>query len=355
MTVHLETAVSRPVVAALDIGGTTIKGAVFDGEGVVVSQCSLPTFSISDSASAGVLAVLSQLDAAATHLGHSLKSIGIAAPGLVDSSAGTVAYAANLGWRSFAIQSLLELRYGVPVAVDHDARAAALAETTVSTKTDSAAGNTIFIPIGTGIAAAVISGGHTLRGETGAAGEFGHIQVVPDGDRCGCGQNGCLEAYASASSILTRYQRLGGFLQSSTPEIIANAKRDPLANSVWETAIDALATGISTLVAMLDPGRIIIGGGLSLAGEALLAPLRQRTAAKLGWRTTPPLLQSALGVHAGLIGAALLTRGELSIGGNFCEQANRGLSIPAPEIPHSAGALQSGSITRKFQEHNRDN
>lgn len=294
---------SGEAVAAVDVGGTTLKGAVFSATGEVLVRRSAPTFGNSDSVTAGLAQLLSQLVDGAAARGATVAEIGIATPGLVDSGAGVVRYAANLGWQDFPLVSTIAVRFGRPVLLDNDARAAAIAE--LAFALPERLRDLLFVPIGTGVSAAVILDGIVLHGATGAAGELGHIGVVPGGRRCGCGQLGCVEAYASGSAILQRYLEAGGHA-SSAAEVVERLADDPRAASVWADAIDALAAGVAALTAALDPDVVILGGGVARAGDVLLAPLRAAVAERIAWRQPPSFRLAGLGSHAGLLGAALL-------------------------------------------------
>jgi len=321
---------------AVDIGGTTLKGAAFDGAGRLVARRTIGTFDINGDAYSGVLELLRLLRGDVLAAGFSLAGIGLASPGLVDIASGTIAFAANLRWENLPLRDLLEAEFHVPVRVAHDARTAALAERAAhATESDDAYHHFILIPIGTGVSAAVVTSGVLVEGYIGAAGEFGHMPVVPGGDLCSCGQHGCIEAYASATSIFSRYVRDGGTQATSTRDIAGLLDTDPLAAQVWNDAVDALATGITALTAVLDPAVIVIGGGLAAAGETLLVPLRARVAERLGWRTTPRIERSTLTSQGGLIGAAFLAWSDHTLASTFAAEAHlsltaqpAGLSVP---------------------------
>jgi glucokinase len=291
-------------VVAVDIGGTTLKGAAFLSSGALLTSRTVPTFGADGSALASVLDLLDLLITTSRAHGADPLCVGISTPGLVNSTTGVVGYSANLGWRDLAIADIIHSRFGVPATVEHDARAGAIAETTAMGETDGA--NTVFLPIGTGIGAAIMTGGVVQRGATGAAGEVGHVPVIAGGELCPCGQRGCLEVYASAANILVRYQRLGGTAAQTTRELATTLSTDALARQVWDEAVSALATGIVSLTATLDPAVIIIGGGLGLAGDVLLAPLRTAVDEQLLWRPAPQLVGAAFGERSSIIGAALL-------------------------------------------------
>jgi glucokinase len=319
---------------AVDIGGTTLKGAAFDSAGRVVARRTVGTFDIAGDAYLGVLALLEMLRDDARAAGFSLAGIGLASPGLVDPASGTITFAANLGWDLLPLRERLESEFHVPVYVGHDARTGALAERSAQSGAgDDAFRHFIFIPIGTGVSAAVVTGGVLVEGFTGAAGEFGHMPVVPGGELCTCGQRGCIEVYASATSMFSRYVKNGGTRARSAREIAATLGSDPIGAQVWSDAVDALATGITALTAVLDPAIIVIGGGVSAAGETLLLPLRARVTERLGWRSAPRIVQSALTSQGGLIGAAMLGWSDSTLAPGFAAGAHRSLTAYAPGLP----------------------
>lgn len=308
---------SRDCVVAVDIGGTTLKGAAFDRDGHVLAARTRPTFGVNGRATDSVSDLIRQLLGLMRAQDRCPAAVGIASPGMVDTRRGVVISAVNLGWAGLPLRARLQEEFALPVALDHDARAAALGEQAARAHRPGSGGpdaaspgplrDFAFIPIGTGIAAAIVAGGRLVDGATGSAGEFGHIPVVPGGRRCACGQSGCIEAYASGPAIEARYAGLTG-QQRSAAEIAASASRageGGQAGQVWAEAIDALAAGLVALVALTDPAVVIIGGGVGQAGAALLEPLGAALAARLTWRAHPRLLSSVLGPRAGLIGAGL--------------------------------------------------
>ncbi|MCU1529129.1 MAG: Glucokinase [Frondihabitans sp.] len=295
-----------PAVVAVDIGGTTVKGAVAVHGGSVLHRATAPTFGVDGDPLEAVSALIVQLAAAAESTGHRFAGIGIASPGLVDSVRGHVTFATNLGWSDLPLVDILTERFGVPVALEHDARAAARAERAARIAASRNGDDFVFVPIGTGVSAAIVTGGVVISGASGGAGELGHVPVIPGGELCTCGQRGCIEVYASASAILRRYRAAGGTVVGGTRDVAAALGRDDVADRIWNDAIQALAIGITGLAAVLDPAAIVIGGGLGESGERLLAPLRARVEEQLVWRTPPRIEQSLVGSGAGLAGAALL-------------------------------------------------
>jgi len=295
---------SVTAIITVDLGGTTIKGALIDVDGQTHALSTVPTFAPNGGdALAGLQRVLDTLVIQAPKHGLRVEGAGIVVPGIV-SEAGEVAFSANLGWRNLPLRALIEQRLNMPVAIGHDVSAAGLAESLFG----AARGQTHFamVTIGTGIAACLMSDGRLIRGIGNGAGEIGHVPVLPDGEICACGQRGCMEAYASAASIARRYRALGGCRAETAAEIGTLLGTDPVADLVWSDAIRALSLGLATATMMLDPALIVLGGGLSLAGGVLLDPLRNALSTLLVWRSPPPLAVSLLGADAGRIGAATL-------------------------------------------------
>ncbi|MGH1549763.1 ROK family protein [Leifsonia poae] len=290
-----------PVVLAVDLGGTAMKGAVVTEDGTAVAESTRPT--PADGILGSLVAMLEELRRTAGDDGHDVVGAGVATPGMLDEQRGLVHYASNLGWRDVPLLDILRSELRLPVAVGHDVRAAGLAER--STGAARGFGDFALVPIGTGVAAALVSSGGAVTGATGAAGEFGHIPVIPGGEPCTCGQRGCLEVYMSGAGVARRYRAAGG-ADLSTRRVVQRLGTDPIADRVWSEALDVLAQGLNILTLLLDPGLIVLGGGVSHAGDALFGPLGERMSAGLAWRDRPPVVRSALGGDAGRAGAALL-------------------------------------------------
>jgi glucokinase len=296
-----EPRIRTDLVAALDVGGTSIKAGLIAEDGTVVRESRRPT-----GAEGGPQAAVDRIVAFAQDLvdTDNVRALGLGVPGVVDSAAGIARYAANLGWRDVPFVRLLSDRLGIPVVLGHDVRLGALAEAVLGagTGTDSV----YFVAIGTGIAGGLVEGGRVDNGATGQAGEVGHLVVRPGGPLCGCGNHGCLESIASASRIGRAYSELTGVQASARDVVELLQSGDEAAGQVWADAIDALADALAAVTVLQDPGVIVIGGGLSLAGEALTGPLAGALAQRLTFRTAPPIAVTELGDRAGLAGAALL-------------------------------------------------
>ncbi|GAA2412561.1 ROK family protein [Nonomuraea africana] len=224
--------------------------------------------------------------------------VGLAVPGLV--TADSAIYSANIGWRDVPARAFVDM--DVPVMLGHDVRTGGLAESVLGA--GRGISDFLFLPIGTGIAGAMILSGRPYGGAEGWGGEIGHIPVFPDGEPCACGQLGCLETYASAASVGRRYSERAGLEGVKAEEVVASD--DPMAIEVWDEAVEALSLALATYTLLLDPSVIVLGGGLAEAGPALFDPVRTRLVKRLAFREAPPLVPAALGVNAGMLGAALL-------------------------------------------------
>jgi glucokinase len=294
-------AVSGTVVA-VDVGGTVIKGARLDVGFDEQSRVEVATPAPGD---AGALL------AAVAHVVDELRdgtvvAAGVAVAGNVDSDTGTVNYAGNLGLSDLPLRALLVSRLALPVSVEQDGRAAALAELHRGAAVGHA--DAVVIAIGTGIAAGLITRGDVVRGATFRAGELGHVPVVPGGEPCVCGMRGCAEAYAGGASMARRYYEATGRRTSAERVFAAARTADPDAERVLGAAVDALAAIIVGCIVSLDPAVVLIGGGVSRAGAQLLDPLRARVNEALTWREAPPIGPTGCGPDAALVGAALVAR-----------------------------------------------
>jgi len=286
-------------VVAIDVGGSTVKGALVDPAGAVLARRFAPTPAEGgDAALAVVLGLARELADADPAV--RVVAAAAATPGQV--SDGVVRYAANLRWRDVPLADRLGEALEVPARVGHDARAAALAEAVHC----GYEADCLFVALGTGIGAGHVRAGHVADGYAGAAGELGHIPVYPDGEPCACGQRGCLEVYASAAGVARRYRAATGSTESDGESVVARLGHDPAAERIWSEAVEALALALATATLLLDPAVIVLGGGLAGAGRALTEPLVRGLSARLTWRPAPTLALAALGADAGWRGASLL-------------------------------------------------
>ena len=291
----------RPVVA-LDVGGTSMKGAVLDDMGRVLDlhRWSTPR---SNGPDAVVAAVLDAVDELLRRADRAV-AVGLVVPGLVDDRAGVALYSENIRWRDVPFRELVAARSGLPVGFGHDVRAGGLAERTLGAA--RGCDDVLFLPIGTGISGAMYVAGRLI--ENKYAGEIGHINVGY-GEPCACGARGCLEAVASGAAVAERYNRATGGSASGAQEVLKlMAAGDRAAALVWDDAVSALARALATYTSLLAPELIVIGGGLSGAGEVLLEPLRRQLQELLIWQQVPRIVAAHLGENAACLGAGLLAR-----------------------------------------------
>lgn len=291
------------LVAAIDVGGTSIKSALVAEDLSVVHTLRTPTRRVDGAVDVGqIVELVDELRAKAG--GATVVGAGVAAPGIIDERLGVARAAVNLGWRDLPLRQQVADAAGLPVALGHDVRTGGLAEFTVGAATGVR--NAMFMPIGTGIAAAFLVDGHRLDAD-GYAGEIGHIVVDPDGAVCGCGIRGCLETVASAAFIARHYaERSGKPVTRAADVAAAVVAGDSDAVAVWERAIEGLAAALTTAITLLAPQVVAIGGGLSESGDTLLAPLRESLVGRMAFQRMPTLVRAALGDNAGCIGAGIL-------------------------------------------------
>lgn len=298
----------RGPVLAVDVGGTSIKAAVLDDASNETLRRAVPTpFAQGpDAIVETIRELVSDRAGAATSAGTPLRAIGVVVPGVVDTRAGIARYASNIGWREVPLRNIVGDAVGLPTAVGHDVQAAGLAEATVGAA--HGVSDALVVVLGTGIAAVVISAGQVVRGAAAIPGEIGHIPVGDLETRCRCGAFGCLEMFSSARGVARLYAERTGRSVDAT-EVVAHLDDDPDAAAVWQIVTATLARGLVAAALITDPARVVLAGGLSRAGTALVAPTRAAFEAGMPWRQAPELVVSPLGSRAGLLGAGILARG----------------------------------------------
>jgi glucokinase len=291
-------------VAALDIGGTTIKGALVDRRGTVVARLRRPTPSRNDGPDQVLAVLLRTIDElAGVPPRRSVPAVGLVVTGIVDERRGVAVHSQNVGWRDVPVRSLVEQATGLPVGFGHDVRAGTLAEWRLGA--GRGLDDLVFVPIGTGVSAGVVVQGRLITGD-GYAGEIGHVDVG-HGEPCVCGGRGCVEALASAAAIARRYAAASGRSVAGAREVAERlVAGDPIARRVWDEATDALALALAWTSVVLAPQAILLGGGLARSGSLLFEPLTLALGRHLGVVRRPRLLPAALGDDAGFLGAALL-------------------------------------------------
>ena len=310
------------LAVGIDVGGTKIAGGVVDEKGAILATARRV------SPATDTEAIERNIEDLVDELRGSfdIAAVGIGAAGFVDSTRSTVLFAPNLAWRDEPLRADLEKRIGLPVVVENDANAAAWGEFTYGAGEDVS--DSLLVTLGTGVGGGIVLNGELHRGAFGVAAEIGHMRVVPDGRLCGCGNRGCWEQYASGTALVrdTRDQarqgsliarslldRAGGDVEGITGPLITEAARDgdPFAQEQLASLGRWVGEGIASLTAVLDPAVVVLGGGVSEAGDLLLEPVRSHFRANLTGRSYRPALEvraAQLGNKAGMIGAADLAR-----------------------------------------------
>jgi len=305
----------------IDLGGSKIAVGIVDEEHRLAAGAETPTRAVLGAEQVlddMALCVMNALSCSGISLSE-CSGIGIGSPGSCDAAGGIVRNAHNLGWNGVPVCEMLRLRLGLPVFLRNDADCAALGEVTAGAAKGS--GSALLLTLGTGIGGGWIVNGEICAGHEDLGGEFGHMCVAMDGEKCSCGQRGCWEAYASATALVRQAESaaaarpdsvLAGMLPLDGKKIYAAAAGgDKAALAVTEQYAVYLGVGLTGLINLLYPEVVLIGGGLSGAGEALLTPLRAYVADHFfvgDPARMPELRIAALGNNAGIIGAAALVK-----------------------------------------------
>lgn len=308
--------------AAIDLGGTSIGAAAATRDGRLLEEITIPTASHE-----GPHAVLQRIGDVVARLmermGTSPCSLGIGVPGLVELSTGTTKFLPNLPtqWRDVPVRRVLQERFGVPVGVLNDCRTATLGELLFGH--GRACKTFALFALGTGVGGGVVIDGRLRLGPLGAAGELGHQTIVPGGPRCGCGNDGCLEAVASGPAITAEgvrlllggqapglFQTIGGNVALVSPRTIAAAATagDSGAQAIIDRTAEYLSIAAANVVTALHPEMVVLAGGVAEMGELLLAPVRRGVRERVRMFPIDDLRieKSQLGDDAGVRGAAAL-------------------------------------------------
>ena len=307
----------------VDIGGTKVAGGVVDESGTILARARVETpAKDAQVAEDAIVSVVEELRG-----DFDIEAVGLGIAGFVDEARSRVYFAPNLpDWHNEPVRDDVSRRVGLPVVVENDANAAAWGENRFGAGRDET--HLVCVTVGTGIGGGVIIDDELFRGRFGIGGEIGHMQVVADGRLCGCGQRGCWEQYASGNALVRDARERAAEsrdeaavllrMGDGTPEMItgqhvteAAQLGDPVALAAFATVGRWLGQGIADLVAVLDPGCFVIGGGVSEAGDLVLKPAREGFESLLTGRQVRPVAQvvlAELGNDAGLVGAADLAR-----------------------------------------------
>jgi glucokinase len=306
----------------VDIGGTKIAAAVVSEDGEILARVRRET----PATDVEAIEVATADAVRELRADHEVAAVGVAAAGFVDVTGSSVVFAPNLAWRDEPLRADLEKRTGLPVVVENDANAAAWAE--FRHGVGRHVEDMVLLTVGTGLGGGVVLGGKLLHGAAGFAAELGHVRVVPNGVRCGCGNRGCWEQYASGRALVREARDLahsdtpmaarllelaGGDADAiQGPHVTRAAQEgDPAARELLADLGRWLGEGAASIAAVLDPEMIVVGGGVSEAGDLLLEPMRaafRRQLTARGHRPDIAIVPAELGNDAGMIGVAELAR-----------------------------------------------
>ena len=309
----------------VDLGGTGIKAGIVSEAGEIVVHASAPTNHERPFADvvADIAALCEKLLRQAGVGLDGIKAIGVGVPGVCDPKTGIIANCVNLGWYNVPFIAELRRHLDLPVRVDNDATVAGYAESIagVSAGTESS----VFITLGTGVGGGIVLGGRPFSGAHGVGSEIGHMVLKLGGEPCTCGKRGCFERYASATAVIREgrnavaqhpesaiMRRCGGDPQRINAKTVFDCARegDETALGVFRWYVNGLSNGIISIINVLDPEVIVLGGGVSLAGEFLLDAVREQVESMLLFKDMPfaRIELARLGADAGIIGAAMLGR-----------------------------------------------
>ncbi len=311
-------------VAGVDLGGTNIHTAIADKDGNILAETKVPTRPESGHTQV-VERIIGTVSGLQKQLGvKSLRGVGVGSPGQLDLAGGLVCSSGNLGWNNLPLRDLLTERFGLPVTIDNDANAAALGEYVFGAGRGH--DEMVYITVSTGIGSGIIAGGRIYHGAKGKAGELGHITIEPGGPRCSCGKRGCLEAVASGTAIARlaneliragrglgiKEQAPAGKDEVTAVEVgIAAGRGDREARWILQKAAWALGLGISSVINLLNPSCVVLGGGVMSVGNLMWDDIMKAVgeytleANLTDVRVTP----SGLGGRAGVLGAVALAIG----------------------------------------------
>ena len=298
-----------PYSIGVDLGGTNLRAAAVDENGKVLERISVPAnyhagpINVVNEIVHAIRAVRDRLDPVL------LRGVGIGVPGFIDIEAGVVIGSSNLpGFHDFPVRDEIQKQLGTPIILENDANAAALGEKWIGAGKDVK--DLILLTLGTGIGGGVITGGKILHGSFGMAGEFGHMTVFPDGNPCGCGNNGCLEKHASATAIAAMGRMMHFGVEINSAEDVFNLALAKNERAIWvfEYMGRALGIAIASLINAFNFPLYLLSGGPLPAWDffapAMFAEVHKRSFTFA--RTKTRIEKAQLGADAGLLGAAYL-------------------------------------------------
>jgi glucokinase len=318
---------TKPLVIGVDLGATTVKAGVVDSSGIILAQRKVDTL-----ANKGPDVVIGQISIAIQELVDEfpnlpITGIGLGAPGVVSTDGGVVKYPPNFSdWDEIDLGKAIRKEFRLPVRIENDANVAALAESRYGA--GKGRKDFLFVIWGTGVGGGIILGGEIVHGQTGGAGEIGHVTIDYNGPECGCGNRGCVEAYvgqrylsqtareriAHAGGTSKILELAGGNFDAIEPYIISMAAKegDRLAHDILVEAGTLLGVGLASVLNVLDLRLVIVGGGISAAEPFVFDAIERSVKSRVlkGSRDSVRVVPARLGNTAGILGAAsLVTQG----------------------------------------------
>ncbi|MDR3051467.1 MAG: ROK family protein [Oscillospiraceae bacterium] len=311
------------VYVGIDLGGTNIAVGLVDEGGRILHQGSAPTGIPRpyQDIVADMARVSRDVVAQAGYTMEDVKAVGVGVPGIADPETGVIPFCTNLHWHNVPFRDEFHKHIDKPLFIDNDATVAALAEYVagVSAGTHSS----VFLTLGTGLGGGIIINGKPYSGYHHIGSEIGHTIIALDGEPCTCGNDGCLERYASATALIREARKAyaehpdslmgrlcGGDPANISGKVAIDAAKagDPTALDVFNRYVHGLAAGIISIINFIDPQVIVLGGGVSLAGDFLLNAVREAVRPMVFFKTMPyaGIQLAKLGPDAGIIGAAML-------------------------------------------------
>jgi glucokinase len=317
------------LVLGLDVGGTKLAAGVVAGNGHVLSMEVAPS-RVEEGPDAMIERHLDLGRSAVAAAGvpwEQVRAVGIACGGPLNPFLGVIQSPPGLpGWDDVPLVARVEAALHRPAVVDNDATACAIAEWWFGAGRERGVLNLVYLTISTGVGGGLVLDGRVYRGAAGNAGELGHLTVDYLGRQCGCGRRGCLEAYASGPQIAARArERMAAGRESSLaalPEVSARdvaaaaAAGDPLAREVWDETTAILGSAVANILDVFNPELVVLGGGVTRAGEQLLGPVREASLrqAMAPARTAADVVLAGLGEELGVVSAATVAFERLPLG-----------------------------------------
>ncbi len=313
------------VYVGIDLGGTSIKAGLVDEQGKILCKATCPT--LVERGARPVVDDMAKLSLEVIEKGgytvDDVKAIGVGLPGIQDPRTGIVPFCTNLYWHEVPVIEWMQETINKPIYIGNDATVAGLAESVAGVS--AGIENSVFLTLGTGVGGGIVLGGKVYSGTNGVGSELGHMITVIDGEKCTCGNRGCWERYASATALIRMGREaaekhpesliaasVNGQLDDITAKTVIDAAKagDEVANEVFERYVYYLCAGLVNIINFLDPEVIVLGGGVSHAGQFLLDAVNRRLPSMVFYKTMPyaRVALATLGNDAGIIGAAMLGR-----------------------------------------------